>query len=113
MALVQRFVIRSPDPRTITVFATPPLAPDTVTDILNVAGPRIAGAMVVPANFSADVKRQGDGNSYIFGTGGLLQFAEPQTAGTLESALRKVADVVVEKGFGYFEPLEVDEPGAS
>jgi len=106
---VRQYVIRAPDPHTITVFTAPPIAPPTVTELLTAAATRLPGTRVHPADFAAHASSSGDKNSYIFGTGGWLQYPADQGRASLEKAVRIVADVVIERGFVVLEPPDIDD----
>ncbi|MFL5344162.1 MAG: hypothetical protein ACJ8AT_05180 [Hyalangium sp.] len=76
------------------------------------ASARIPGTTVLPAGLAKHAEVGDDGNKYLFGTGGVLRFLEPQSYEQLEAIVRLVADTFIADRFDVVEPLEVvREPG--
>lgn len=107
--VVRQFFVRAPDAHTITVFTSPPVAPPTVTRLLSAAAALLPGTSVRDADFASHVSSGEDKSSYIFGTGGWLQYPSDQSRNTLEHDVRVVADTIIRLGFLVWEPLEVDD----
>lgn len=104
---IARCIIRAPDRRTVTVFVIPSLSPEAVEATLQKASARLPGTKILTVKLGAAVNPQADGNQYLFGTGGVLQFLDAQSNQKLEAAVRLVADVFLAEHFQVVEPLEV------
>jgi hypothetical protein len=65
---------------------------------------------VVPADYVAHVDTHGDRNQYVFGTGGMLKFSEPQSTAVLRIAADAVVRALLADHFGIYGDPEI-EPG--
>ncbi|PTL75441.1 hypothetical protein [Vitiosangium sp. GDMCC 1.1324] len=74
---------------------------------LQKASARLPGTRILAVSLDAAVNSQAHGNQYLFGTGGVLEFSEPQSNEKLEAAVKLVADVFLADAFEVMGPLEV------
>lgn len=108
---ILRFVVRAPTRQLITVFTPHTIGPSKVTECLRAVSATFAGSSVIPAELAVHVDSHGDGNTYIYGTGGALKFAEPQTNETLTAAANTIGDALVSSAFGLYGPPEIEPEG--
>src|SRR5947207_13808967 len=108
--IVIPFIIRSPDAQTITALTPELISRERVTAALQKASARLPGSTIVPAAIidptGDHVDRNRSSVTFSFAVGGAIRFAEPQSMGEREAAVRLVAEVFVADGFRIHGELE-------